>query len=179
MGDEREMIVSNSGPLIHLAKIGRIEILKDIFRKAIIPREVKLEIVDRGKDEGMGDAFLIESEIENGWIVINQRNNGKVKEIAESAGIDIGEASAIMLARRTKCPVLIDDLAARRFASGLGLEVVGSIGVLIRYAKLQKISKNEALGALDKLALVMWLSLDVYEDARKIIEKSDRTNNRK
>ncbi len=81
-----------------------------------------------------------------------------------------------MLARIMKCPVLIDDLAARRFVSGLGLEVVSSIGVLIRYAKLQKISKNEALGALDKLSLVMWLSLDVYEDTRKIIEKPGRTN---
>ncbi|WP_218837960.1 hypothetical protein [Candidatus Methanoperedens nitratireducens] len=176
MGDEREMIVSNSGPLIHLAKVGRIKLLKDIFGEVIIPHEVKLEVVDRGKDEGMGDAFLIESEIENGWIVTDKSNDHKVKEIAESAGIDIGEASAIMLARRMKCPVLIDDLAARRFAAGLGLEVIGSIGVLIRSAKLQKISKREAFEALDKLARVMWLSVDIYEDARMIIEKLDRAN---
>ncbi|VVB85493.1 Uncharacterised protein [uncultured archaeon] len=164
------MIVSNSGPLIHLAKVGSIGLLKELFGKVIIPHEVRLEVVDRGKDEGMADAFLIESEIENGWIVTDQSNNNKIKEIASSAGIDIGEVAAIMLARRKKCPVLIDDLAARRFAAGLGLEVVGSIGVLIRSAKLQKISKNEALEALDKLARVMWLSVDVYEDARKVIE---------
>ncbi len=170
------MIVSNSGPLIHLAKVGRIKLLKDIFGEVIIPHEVKLEVVDRGKDEGMGDAFLIESEIENGWIVTDKNNDHKVKEIAESAGIDIGEASAIMLARRMKCPVLIDDLAARRFAAGLGLEVIGSIGVLIRSAKLQKISKREAFEALDKLARVMWLSVDIYEDARMIIEKLDRAD---
>ncbi len=176
MGDEEEMIVSNSGPLIHLAKVGRIELIRDIFGEVIIPHEVKLEVVDRGKDEGMGDAFLIESEIEDGWIVIDKSNNLKVKEIAKSAGIDIGEASAIMLARRKKCPVLIDDLAARRFAAGLGLEAVGSIGVLIRSTKMQKISKNEALEVLDKLARVMWLSIDVYEDARMIIEKLDIPN---
>ncbi|NJD54531.1 MAG: hypothetical protein FIB07_16930 [Candidatus Methanoperedens sp.] len=167
------MIVSNSGPLIHLAKVGRIELLKYLFGKVIIPDEVKLEVVDRGKKEGMGDAFLIESEFENGWVVTEKSSNNKVRNIAESAGMDIGEAAVIMLARRKKCPVLIDDLAARRFAAGLGLEVVGSIGVLLRSARLQKMSKRETFEALDKLARVMWLSVDVYEDARMIIEKLD------
>ncbi len=171
MGDEREMIVSNSGPLIHLARIDRLKLLKELFGEVIIPNEVKLEVVDRGKDEGMADAFLIESEMENGWIVIDRSNDRRVKEIAESAGIDTGEAAAIMLAKSMKCPALIDDLAARRFAIGLGLPVVGSIGVLIRCAKVHTISKSEALDALEKLGRVMWLSIDVYEDARKIIDE--------
>ena len=41
---------------------------------------------------------------------------------------------------------MIDDLAARRFAPGLGLD------------------------ALDKLARVMWLNVGVYEDVRKVVE---------
>ncbi len=171
MGHEGDMIVSNSGPLIHLAQIDRLNLIKELFEEVIIPYEVKLEVIDRGKDEGMADAFLIESEVENGWIVVANKHNNKIKEIAESAGIDVGEASAIMLAKKLKYPILIDDLAARRFAIGLGLEVIGSIGVLIKSAKLQKIPKNEALDATDKLAKIMWLSVDVYEDARKTIEK--------
>lgn len=164
------MIVSNSGPLIHLARIDRLKLLKELFGKVMIPQEVKIEVVDRGKEEGAPDAFLIESEIEKGWVVIEESKNDKLKKIAESAGIENGEASAIMLAKRKKCPILIDDLAARRFASGLGLEVVGSLGVLIRSAKVGKISKSEALEALDKLAKVMWLGVDIYDDARKAIE---------
>lgn len=171
MGDGREMIVSNSGPLIHLARIDRLKLLKELFGEIIIPLEVRIEAVDRGKEEGMADAFLIEGEIENGWIVPEKSGNNKVRDISESAGIDIGEAAAIMLARRRKCPVLIDDLAARRFAAGLGLEVVGSIGVLIRCVRVKTISKSEALEALEKLGRVMWLSIDVYEDARKIIDE--------
>jgi len=76
-----------------------------------------------------------------------------------------------MLARRKQCPVLIDDLAARRFAIGLGLEVIGSIGVLIRCGRVKTISKTEALEALEKLGRVMWLSIDVYVDAQKIIDE--------
>ncbi len=164
------MTVSNSGPLIHLAKIDRLKLLKELFGEVIIPEEVKLEVVDRGKDEGIADAFLIEGEIENGWILIDRSNDDKSKKIAESAGIEIGEASAIMLAKKRNCAVLIDDLAARRFATGLGLEVVGSIGVLVRSAKMGKISKRDALESLNKLSKVMWLGVDVYEGARKVIE---------
>jgi len=165
------MIVSNSGPLIHLTKAGRLELLKELLGEVIIPYEVMIEVIDGGKDEGMADAFLIENEVENGWIVIDKTNNTKLEELATSAGMHIGEAAAIMLAKSMKCPVLIDDLAARRFAIGMGLEVAGSIGVLIRCAKVRKISKIEALETLEKLGRIMWLSIDVYEDARKIIER--------
>lgn len=165
------MIVSNAGPLIHLAKIGKLNLLRELFGKIIIPNVVKIEVVDRGKEEGAPDAFLIESEIEEGWIAVEEDVNDKAKEIAEKAGIDRGEVVAIMLAKMKGCSILIDDLAARSFATGLGLEVVGSIGVLIRVAKEVKISKSDALKALEKLGDIMWLGVDVYEDARKTIEE--------
>ncbi len=169
MGAAGEMTVSNSGPLIHLAMIGRLDLLKLLFGRVVIPRAVEMEVVDRGKEEGKADAFLIEGEIENGWIVVEDPVDS-AEDIADSAGIDAGEAEAIMLARSRHCPVLIDDLAARRFASGLGLEVTGSIGVVVRAVKVGLISRDEGLDALDKLALVMWLSVGVYEDVRKVVE---------
>ena len=169
MGAAGEMTVSNSGPLIHLARIGRLDLLQALFGRVIIPSTVRMEVVDRGKEEGKADAFLIEGEIENGWIVVEDPI-GSAEDIADSAGIDTGEAEAIMLARSRQCLVLTDDLAARRFAAGLGLEVTGSIGVLVRAVKVGMISRDEGLDALDKLALVMWLSVGVYEDVRKVVE---------
>jgi len=155
--------------LIHLAKIDKLTLLKELFGEVVIPTEVKIEVIDRGKDEGIADAFLVESEMENGWIVVDTSTYG-IEEIAKNVGIDIGEAAAILLARKRKCPILLDDLAARRFAIGLGLEVTGSIGILLRSAKRQIIPKSEVLDCLAKLARVMWLSVDIYEDARKAIE---------
>lgn len=170
MGSKRKMIVSNSGPLIHLAKIDKLILLKELFDEVIIPLQVKIEVVDAGKKEGMGDAFLIEGEIENGWIIIDGIITD-FEDIARNVGIDEGEAAAIMLARKMKKPILLDDLAARRFAIGLGLEVTGSIGVLLKCTKLKMLPDREALDCLEKLARIMWLSVDVYEDARKTIEE--------
>ena len=171
MGSVKGIVVSNSGPLIHLARIDRLNLLKELFGTVVIPIDVKIEVVDCGKAEGAADAFLIEEEMNAGWIVIGETAaSGNVKEIAEHVGIDAGESAAILLAKRMKCQILLDDLAARRFATGLGMEVAGSIGVLIRSVRAQKMSKGEALIALEGLARVMWLSIDVYEDARKVIE---------
>ena len=62
------MTVSNSGPLIHLAMIDRLDLLQALFGRVAIPHTVKIEVIDRGKEEGKADAFLV--EIENGWIVV-------------------------------------------------------------------------------------------------------------
>ena len=43
---------SNADPLIHLARIGRLNLLKEIFDEIIIPETVKVEVIDRGKEKG-------------------------------------------------------------------------------------------------------------------------------
>ena len=52
MGSEGRIVVSNSGPLIHLARIYRLNLLKELFGKVAIPTEVKIEVVDRGNERG-------------------------------------------------------------------------------------------------------------------------------
>ena len=158
--------VSNAGPLIHLARIGRLNLLKEIFGKIIIPRTVKVEVIDKGKEIGKPDAFLIDAV---DWIkVMDDPSNAD--QLAEKVGIHFGEACAILLAKSLNVPVLLDDSDARKFALGLGLEVVGSVGIIIKAVRLGLISKEEGLKDLEKLANVMWLSVNVYEKARKTIE---------
>jgi len=159
--------VSNAGPLIHLAKIGRLELLKAVFGEIVIPKTVKVEVVDRGKERGEADAFLIDSAE---WIrVVDDPSNAD--ELAEKAGIHRGEACAILLAKSLAIPVLLDDSHARKFAMGLGLEVAGSVGVIIKAVRMGLVSKEDGLRNLERLAEVMWLSVDVYERARKVIEQ--------
>jgi len=47
--------VSNSGPLIHLAKAGLLELIK--LYDIVIPVEVRYEVVDRGKEKGLQMLF--------------------------------------------------------------------------------------------------------------------------
>lgn len=161
--------MSNAGPLIHLAKINKLHLLRELFSRVIIPGAVKEEVVDRGKETGAADAFAIEEEIKKGWIEVREHRGSEA--VAERAGIEVGEAAAILLAKEMRAPVLLDDASARAFASAFGVEAAGSIAVILKSAKRDKISKAEAFDALEELARVMWLSADVYMKARKTIEQ--------
>ncbi len=165
MGSEMRA-VSNAGPLIHLTKIGRLRILGNIFDEVIIPQTVKVEVVDKGKERGEPDAFLIE---DTEWTRVAE-DPPQAGELAERAGIHRGEACTILLARSLNIPVLLDDSDARKFALGFGVVVVGSIGLIMKAVKMGLIARDEGLKDLEKLAGVMWLSVDVYERARKIME---------
>lgn len=62
--------VSNATPLIYLAKAGKLHLLRAVFGEVLIPEEVKVEVVDRGKELGKKDAYAIEAAIEEGWLVV-------------------------------------------------------------------------------------------------------------
>jgi len=160
--------ISNAGPLIHLAKISGLELLAKIFGKVLVVDEVYLEAVTRGKGAGATDALLIERAKKEGWLDVKKAElSDEIGGLAERAGIEVAEACSIQLAYEKKLPILLDDAAARTFARGLGLEVIGSIGVLYRALKMGLVSKGEALRKLDELSRAMWLSPSAYEEAMK------------
>ena len=61
-------VVSNVTPLIYLAKIGKIDLLRKVFKEVFIPEEVKVEAGDEGKKLGEKDAYIIEKAINDGWL---------------------------------------------------------------------------------------------------------------
>ena len=54
-------VVANASPLIFLAKIDKLELLIELFEEVIIPMQVFAEVVTKGEERGMDDAFLIEN----------------------------------------------------------------------------------------------------------------------
>ena len=120
-------IVSNATPLIYLAKIGKLNLLKNVFGYIIIPEEVKIEVVDRGKKLGEKDAYINEQGIKDGWI---RFSSTKVVEI--SISLEQGEHAALSLAKNLgQKEVLVDEISARTAAQLLGLNPKGTLFVLM------------------------------------------------
>jgi predicted nucleic acid-binding protein len=88
-------------------------------------------------------------------------------------GLGLGEAEAILLARSARANwLLTDDAGARIVAATLGLEVHGSLGVVLWAAAGKQIQRLEALAALDGLAKSsLWISSDVLRDARRALDQ--------
>ncbi|NVM26564.1 MAG: hypothetical protein HWN70_11710 [Desulfobacterales bacterium] len=64
-------VVSNSSPLIALAKLNQLSVLKKLFEELLIPQAVYEEAVIRGMTQGYPDALAIKLFLEQqGWQAI-------------------------------------------------------------------------------------------------------------
>jgi predicted nucleic acid-binding protein len=121
--------VSDSTPLIALARIGRLKLLHDFFQEIYIPEEVYDEVVRRGKD------LPGAAEVEAASFIKVENADNKVAVDALSISLDRGEAEAIVLAEKKKALLIIDDGDGRRTAELLGLKITGTIGILLLASK--------------------------------------------
>ena len=167
------MIVSNATPLIYLAKLGRLHLLKDFFQVVIIPEEVKREVVDRGKEQNSIDAFLVEEALKKGWINIKKV---QLQEDMEALGIDKGEAEAISLAVELNSDeILVDQTHARLAATMFGLKPRGTIYVLIRALNEDIFDYDEYLKILEDLVRSGFrMSDEVYLEAVRLGKKKNK-----
>lgn len=129
-----QKIVCNSSPIIHLAKIGELNLLKDYFQEIIIPKAVYIECIDEG---GISeDVELIKNA---DWIKVLEVNDRKIVTLLQSI-LDDGESEAIALSLEIEADlILLDDSDAREKARLYGLKITGVIGILLRAKKDKKI----------------------------------------
>ncbi|MEW5762826.1 MAG: DUF3368 domain-containing protein, partial [Bacillota bacterium] len=76
------------------------------------------------------------------------------------------------LARQIRADWLVtDDAAARLFAQTLGIEVHGSLGIVLWAAATGRLNRPEAEALLDRLARSsLWLSPRVLAEAKAALE---------
>jgi|SRR3989344_8030053 len=163
------MIVSNTSPLLYLAKLGKLEILKKLFVKVFIPEEVYEEAVLNGKE--FIDSKVIERAVNEKWIEVKSVSN-KNKEIYDE--IDIGESAAIELAKTLNAKLLlIDDAPARVLAESFGLSVKGTLYILLKAYNEKIINKNEIKSLLSRLILLGFrISPELYGEILEEIGKN-------
>ncbi len=111
----QKIIISDTSCLILLDKIGKLNLLHQVFGQVIITQEVATEYNTELPD----------------WFVIKRPTNTTYQKILE-ASLDKGEASAIAYAiDQHDCLLIIDDYKGRKFAEQLGISITGTLGVII------------------------------------------------
>ena len=122
--------ISDSSILIHTARIGRLDILKDFYEKILITPAVWKEVVEEG--ETKPGALEVKEACGSGWIEVMAPANESVVQLLERE-LHKGEAETIALAIELHPDVIfLDESEARKVASLYGLPMTGTIGVLIR-----------------------------------------------
>jgi predicted nucleic acid-binding protein len=157
-------IVSDNGPLLHLTEaraLQRMELIGDVQ----IPRQVAGEM-----------AYLVADWRTPAWITVEPLLEPYLSEALawQHAGLlDAGEAEAVALARQVGAAwFLTDDAAARLFATALGIEVHGSLGILLWAAAVGHLDRIEAEAVLSRLAASsLWVSGQVLDEARSALRR--------
>jgi len=143
-------VISNTSPLIWLAKIGKLSLLKDLFDEVLISEESYKEAVEKGLEGGFSDALAIKEACEQKWIKIEPLDGKQLaacqKILGNSFELHVGEAQAIVLARKMgkNTLLLMDDSSGRAFAEAWGLKVKGVLYVIVTAIRNKLLSKAEA-----------------------------------
>ncbi len=136
-------VVCNSTVLIALSRIGKLHILKEVFNEVIVPDAVYDEVVSGGK--GKPGAQDVEKAA---WIKKKSIKDALAAKVLKT-DMGEGEAEAIILAQELNAAYAVIDEQARKHAELLGLNVIGTLGVLaFAYRRGILPDFKETLGAL-------------------------------
>jgi predicted nucleic acid-binding protein len=156
------IVISNASPIINLAIIGRLKLLKTFWGKIYVPEAVWKEVVIDGEDKNEV------AEIKNSdWIIVE-----KVKDqnlvLLLMQNLDKGESEAIALAIEKNADIiLLDETDAREAADIYKIEKTGVLGVLL-LAKLRNEIPN-LKQEIEKLKIKadFWLKDSLIQDVLK------------
>ena len=125
---EGRPFIADAGPLIALARVDQLHLLRHLFGGGMIPPAVHQEIAI---GSGRPGAAAIGLALEAGWIrVVPLADEAQAASLARI--VDSGEAQAIALGLQQDARfLLIDDAKGRRAARRAGLPLVGVAGILL------------------------------------------------
>lgn len=122
--------VTDTGPLIALAKLNHLHLLPLLYARLIVPHAVHRECVVVGQAGGYADAAVIAAFLEK--LDCPPLTPTSVPTVLSGdVRLGQGEREAIALAAEQQSLLLIDDVYARAIAEEMGLQTVGTLGVLV------------------------------------------------
>lgn len=149
-------VVVDSSPLIALARIDRLALLREMFGEVVVPPAVWREVIAAGLDK-VGSQEIAAS----GWIRRQDvMDASAVAELRRDLGA--GEAEAIVLARELPSDLLVmDEELGRSAARAHRVRVVGLVGVLVEARKRGLLTDAASIAETLHRKAGFWLSADL------------------
>lgn len=124
------IVVSDATALIVLSKIGRYDLLSNLWESVLLPREVWEEINAK--------TFTTHPILS----VVEAPDNTTRKALLLI--LDAGESAAIALAHQDNHVLIIDEKKGRKWAKNIGVRVIGLIGIILINLERGLITSNDA-----------------------------------
>jgi predicted nucleic acid-binding protein len=142
------IVVADTTPLISLMKIGHLDLVYHLFGEIQIPNAVFNELVYNTR-------FPEESRQIRECPFIKRVSIDDIRAVEllrRSSGLDAGESEAIILSDEIKASLLLmDEVKGRQVAKQMGIQLMGTVGMLMAAYKEQLLSKEEILNCIEIL----------------------------
>lgn len=138
------LIVADTGPLVILSKLNLLHLLVCLYPEVLIPETVLQEATALAYRE---DARRIMGFVSQHVRVVPDLVKDDVDYL--DYGLDAGETQAISLAKQAGCVVLLDERRGRAAAKQEHIDVLGTVGLLLKAKQAKLIPEISNL--LDKM----------------------------
>lgn len=147
------IVVADTSPPLHLARIGRLDLIPAVVGRVLVPRTVWEELVQAGTR--LDVVAALESAA---WLEVVQ--DPPVQDL----GLDAGETAAIFLAEQLRADaLLIDERDGRAVALARGIAVIGTLGI-VAGARRSGVLERAAPVVAQLRADGFWLSDDLVTE---------------
>lgn len=160
------MLVVDSCVLIHLSRIGKLNLLRragkccttdDVYKETVIEGQ-------RGKSQ-IDEAF-------EKWLIKKEVDTSIVSEIAQKEGIEVADATLILLAEQVNGTLLTNDKALITLARSRDIEWLWLTSLLLKLHKEKKITKEETKEIFYELVQSgLYIEAKTYAILEKKLEK--------
>lgn len=158
------MLVVDSCVLIHLSRIGKLDLLRvddccttdDVYKETVIEGR-------RGKSQ-IAEAF-------KKWLIKKDVDSSIASEIVQKEGIEMADATVILLTEKVNGILLTNDKALILLARSRGIPCLWLTSFLLKLCKDGEIRKEEALDILYEL---VQSGLNIEAKIYAILEKKLR-----
>lgn len=142
------MIAIDSSPLIHLSKIGRLDILENC--SVITTESVRREVIIEGKAGVSGlKEFFNQVEV----VKLSKKDIDTALSIVKSEYVHQADAELLLLAKRKKCRLLTNDRALVLLTRSMGIKVWWVTTLILNLVKAGKLSKEGGKYILNDLIM--------------------------
>ncbi len=157
------IVIGDSSALVALSICQSLPLLESLFEKIYVPEAVYKEVCIKGKSEAEALTDYLSTRVKSAETDKFQVMNG--------ANLGTGEQEAIALYMGLSADLLIiDDARAKKIAYANGLEVMGSVGVLLLAKQRGLVKKIRPM--LNLLAVSdIHLGSNIIEKALKLADE--------
>lgn len=156
-----KIIISDTGPIVSLAFVGRLDLLYFIYPDFYLPEAVFAELKIYLHRYSLNHEEILKGIVPH---VISIGHKEWLEDLSDNLGP--GEKECLVLVKETGINnLLIDDATARRFAESLGIVCFGTLAIIIKSKELglieeirpifQKLTNSDRFFQLDLMNAIL------------------------